>query len=114
MVPDMLALKLDHAGSLGKSLLALHAPVSLILKMLRSTFISVQLAQIRKLYHELEGKLKAATSTIIKLQEEVCAHIDILRRIVSACSLELSAVRVLAFASELSLWRPSCYKRSLC
>lgn len=31
----------------------------------------VQLASIRKLYHELDGQLKAIKATIFKLQEEV-------------------------------------------
>ena len=37
----------------------------------------MQLGQIRKLYHELEAKLKAITAAVMKLQEEVCTQSDI-------------------------------------
>ena len=40
----------------------------------------MQLAQIRKLYYEMEGKLKPVMAAVMKLQEEVCAHSDLPRK----------------------------------
>lgn len=47
-------------------------PMPIFVNVTLCVCMRLQLASIRKLYHELEGRMKGVKAAIIKLQEEVC------------------------------------------